>query len=398
MPDAPNRTTDDQVELGALLVLLHGARPPFRSVQTTYRIWRHDERAHAAFLADVEEQRRRGASISTFGASSGEAKPPEHEETVRIWREGERVRVEHQGGQRDGYYAVADGPRWWIWDERMGARSNQDDSSVGSNVGDELQIMLNPTPLLSSLRFHTGGISQVAGRATISAHAVPRPRDRQHGRAFELHELGTGADRYALEVDQALGVLLAVTAIRDEQPFHQITTLAIRFDEPIPAETFRFQAPKGEAIQTSRDRHRVQHITLTEAQQRAPFTVLMPDRVPADWQVHCTFIEPSRRPPSPAQVSLGYRSDDGHHSISISQIASADRPSHHYENMINDDDWQDVTRDGTSVKVRPAAWGQAQAHLEREGTFVFLVSDSLTNDELATIAAGLRPAPTSSGI
>lgn len=48
----------------------------------------------------------------------------EHKETVRIWRAGERVRVEHHGGERDGYYAVAE----------------------------ELQIMLNPVPLLSSLR------------------------------------------------------------------------------------------------------------------------------------------------------------------------------------------------------------------------------------------------------
>jgi hypothetical protein len=61
--------------------------------------------------------------------------------------------------------------------------------------------------------------------------------------------------------------------------------------------------------------------------------------------------------------------------------------------MVNGDDWQDLTRDGTSIKVRPSGWGQAQAHLERDGTFVFLVSDNLTSDQLATIAAGLRPAP-----
>jgi hypothetical protein len=119
----------------------------------------------------------------------------------------------------------------------------------------------------------------------------------------------------------------------------------------------------------------------------------MPDQVPASWQVHCTFFEASQRPPSPPQVSLNYRSDDGHESISISQMAATDRASHHYENMVNGDDWQDLTRDGTSIKVRPSGWGQAQAHLERDGTFVFLVSDNLTSDQLATIAAGLRPAP-----
>lgn len=258
--------------------------------------------------------------------------------------------------------------------------------------------MLNPTPLLSSLRFRGAGSSQVAGRATMTAHAVPRPQDPRHGRSLELHQLGTGAHLYQLEVDQERGVLLAVTAIRNERPFHKITALAIRFDEPIPAETFQFEPPEGEEIQPTRDRHRLQHVTLTEAQQRAPFTVLMPDRVPASWQVRCTFFEASERPPSPAQVSLSYHSDDGHQSISISQMAAADRASHHYENMVNDDNWQEVTRDGTSVRVRPAGWGQAQAHLDRDGTFVFLVSDNLTGDQLATIAAGLRHAPSTGSI
>jgi hypothetical protein len=391
-------TSHNQVELGALLVLLHGADAPFRYVQATYRIWRHDERVHAAFLADAEEQKRRGASITLYGVSDGEPKPPEHEETVRIWRDGERFRVEHHGGHRDGYYAVADGPLWWIWDESMGARSNQDEPTVGSNVGQELQVMLNPTPLLSSLHFRATGSSQVAGRATVTAHATPRPQDPRPGGSFELHELGTGAHHYQLEVDEERGVLLAVTAIRDEQPFHKITTLAIRFDEPIPSETFQFEPPEGEEIQTTRDSHRLQHVTLTEAQQRAPFTVLMPDRVPASWQARCTFFEASQRPPSPAQVSLNYRSDDGHESMSISQMAAADRASHHYENMVNNDDWQELTRDGTSVNVRPAGWGQAQAHLERDGTFAFLVSHNLTSDQLATIAAGLRPAPSTSSI
>lgn len=79
-------------------------------------------------------------------------------------------------------------------------------------------------------------------------------------------------------------------------------------------------------------------------------------------------------------------------------MAAADRAAHHYENMVNTDDWQEMTRDGTSVKVRPAGWGQAQAHVERDGTFAFLISDNLTGDQLVTIAAGLRPAPSSGSI
>jgi hypothetical protein len=387
-----------EVELGELLALLHGAEYPFRTVHATYRTWRHEERLREAFLADIEEKKRRGASISSVRAvRTGEPAHPESEETMRVWREGERVRQEHHGGHRDGLYGVADGPLWWFWDEHMGARSNQDDPSVGGPIGQELQVMLNPTPLLSALDFRVAKSSEVAGRATVTAQATPRPQDPHHGRFVrELHELGTGAHRYQLEVDRERGVLLAVTAIRHERPFRKITTLAIRFDEPIPAETFRFVPPEGEEIQPVQSRrHDLQHITLTEAQQRAPFTVLMPDHVPANWRMHCMLIEASQRPPHPAHLSLSYHSSDGHESVSIAQSAAAENQ---YANMINDENWQEMDRGGTSVNVRPAEWGQAQAYIERDGTFAFLVSDNLTSDQLATIAAGLRPAPSTGSI
>lgn len=398
MTEVPPSAGDSGADLGALLVLLHDADAPCRSVQAAWRVWRHEERLNQAFRADAEEQRRQGASISTFSYGRGTPEPDEREETVRIWREDDRFREEHHGGPRDGYYAVADGPLWWVWDERMGARSNEEDPSVGSNVGQELEVMLNPTPLLSALRFRVTGASSVAGRPTITAHASPRPYDARLGRALELHQLGTGAREYELEVDQERGVLLAATATRDGQPFHRITALTITFDEPIPQETFRFTPPAGEKVQTLHNFPRRHHLTLPEAQQRVPFTVLMPDHVPAGWQVHCDYLEASERPPSPAQIALSYRSSDGHESVSIDQMANGDRASHHYENMVADENWQQITRNEISIQVRPAEWGQAQAYLERDGTFVFLVSNNLTADQIATLAAGLRAAPSNGSI
>jgi hypothetical protein len=388
----------DAVELGALLALLHGADAPLDTVEVIYRVWRHRERAHAAFLADAEEQKRRGASISFFGSGKAQPEPAEYEETVRIWRAGERVRVEHHGGERDGYYAVADGPLWWMWDERNGAHSNQDDPSVGSGVGEELQIMRNPTPLLSSLRFQPTGSSEVAGRPTIRARGVPRPQDARRGPpALELHELGTGADYYELEIDRQFGVLLAVTAVRGGEPFHRIMTVAAAFDQPIPDDTFRFEPPSGEPIQTRtwHESH-VEHVTLVEAQQRAPFTVLMPDTVPANWQVQCRLIRPSERPPSPMQIGVIYCSTDGHESISLSEFPAGG--SNPYRELGDGEGWETVTREGIEMRARPATWGQAQVELEREGTFVHLMSDNLTQDQVLTIAAGLRPAPTTSSI
>jgi hypothetical protein len=396
MTGSSENAREDPAGLGALLVVLHGADARSGTVEVTYRVWRHLERLQAAFTANAEEQQRRGASFSTFRIGQSRPQPAEVEETVRIWRDGERSRIEHHGGPRDGFYAVTDGPRWWMWDEQNGAHSNQDDPSVRSGVGEELQFMLNPASLLGSLRFQVTGSSEVAGRPTISAHGTPRPRDARHGLGFELHELGMGADLYELEVDRQLGVLLAVTALRDGQPFHSITTLTAAFDQPIPDDTFRFEPPAGEQIQSSWGEERVEHITLVEAQQQAPFTVLMPDTVPADWQVQCRLIRASERPPSPMQIGLIYQSIDGHERISLSQFPAGG--SDPYRELGDGEDWETVTRDGIEMKTRPSRWGQAQVELERDGTFVHLMSDNLTRDQVLSIAAGLRPAPTTSSI
>lgn len=192
-------------------------------------------------------------------------------------------------------------------------------------------------------------------------------------------------------------MLLAATAIRGGQPFYTITTLAISFDEPIPAKTFQFEPSEGEQVQSLLgDFFRPRRMTPAEAQCCAIFNVLVPDRVPTDWQGHCTFREASPRPPFPAHVSLFYRSSDGHHSVSISQTAAADA-SQHYGAMIGDKSWQEVLRDGVLIQIRPADGGlPAQARLARYGTFAWVTSQSLTADQLATIAASLKPAPETS--
>jgi hypothetical protein len=314
---------------------------------------------------------------------------------VRIWRADDRVREEHEGGWRDSGYEVRDGNLWWSWDERSGAISNQEDPSVGRGIGEEVSFMLDPTPLLGSLRFAVVGRARVAGRETITVDAVPRPVDhRRHPPSFELHQLGSGADRYRLEVDAQLGVLLEVVALRDGASFQKITTTEVKFDPPIPEERFRFRPPAGEEIRSSYGRRPVR-LSLREAQERAPFTVLIPDRIPDDWHVYCLFLDASDRPAWPGSVALIYNSDDGHEGVSLSEFPASDKSSV----MLADDQWEDVVRDGTTVRAtRRDARSEAQAQLEHDGTFVILTSRTLTRDQLATIAAGLKPAPTTSSI
>jgi hypothetical protein len=405
MSEVPHSAGGDEGGLAALLVLLNGAAESFRTVHVTYRVWRHEQRLQEAFRAHVEAQKRRGGVVFAAAPHGGEPGPAETKETIRIWRAGQQLRQEHHGGWRDGAYGVIDGPQWWSWSEQMRAMSGHGDTNFGGYIDRGFEVMLNPAPLVGWLDLAVAGNSRCAGRATLTAHAATRlggprgvkvPSDWRMFRT--LGALGVGADSYHLEVDRERGVLLAVTAVRDGQPFSAITTLAVGFDEPIPAETFQFKPPEGEQIRSFRDfLPRPELVSVAEAQRRAPFTVLVPDHLPAGWwqMPRCTYCEATER--FSASVFMVYRSDTGHQGVMIRQIPAADAPRQ-YAMFFGDQSWNEVLRGGALIKIRPAGERQPQAHLTRNETFAYLESQNLTTDELAIIAASLRPAPETGGI
>ena len=374
MPDTVNDDDRDPPELGAILELLHRADAGFTTVQATYRIWRHDERSAAAFRANFDERKRRGVvirAVPTSQRQSGAPEPVEHEEVLRIWREADPVREEHEGGRRDGAYGVRSGDYWWSWNPDMGAVSNEGDPNFGGGVGEQLSVMLDPTPLLGAMKFTAVGRSTIAGRATLTADATARPSDpRQElasiARDQLLGELSMHADHYRLEIDVERGVLLEAVAVHDGEPFYRITTVEVAFDHPIADERFHFEPPAGEQIQLKGNPPPPQRLSVPEAQQRAPFTVLIPDHIPANWHVYCFFIEAStrRRFRQPAQLTLHYGSDDGNESVSITEFATTNRLNA-YEELLRGDAWHDVERDRTVVRVtEPDTFGpQAQAYL-----------------------------------
>jgi hypothetical protein len=134
-----------------------------------------------------------------------------------------------------------------------------------------------------------------------------------------------------------------------------------------------------------------------EAQQRAPSTVLIPDGIPANWNVHCVFTEPrTTAVAGPGVTQLQLRR--GARERLPYAIAAADRPDHH-DHLTRGERWKEVSRNGTVVHVtKPQQGPQAQAHVERDGTFVFLISDTPTGEQLVTLAASLKPAPSTSSI
>ena len=115
MSESAGLTRGDLSSLGALLALLHRADAAFDSVAATYRFWRHEERASAAWRAQIEEEKLRGAAITSFALHDDSDRPAETEEVLRSWRAAGCVREEREGGPRDGAYAVRDGDAWWAW-------------------------------------------------------------------------------------------------------------------------------------------------------------------------------------------------------------------------------------------------------------------------------------------
>jgi hypothetical protein len=241
---------DNDAALGALLALVDHPGPRFQSIQATYRVWHDDVLLREARHADVEALRASGRSIMSYSSTTGEPGPAETEELVRFWRQDDGFRYEIHGGHQDGLLDVAANGVWWWWQPGMGGRSNEEDPSVPNPVK-ELPFVLDPERLLGLVEFEATGRSEVAGRATISARAT-RLSPKPNSPMMTLYSLGSGADRYELELDSERGVLLNVSAIYNGQVIKTITAQTIEFDATIPLAVFTFELPEGEGMRPLR--------------------------------------------------------------------------------------------------------------------------------------------------
>ena len=139
----------------------------------------------------------------------------------------------------------------------------------------------------------------------------------------------------------------------------------------------------------------LEKLSLAEAQRRTSFTVWLPRDVACDWELECSYVAASENPRSGSSVHLDYRSAHTHERVIISQSPVENRGSV-WDEVIGSDPWEQITVDGITIYIggsdQISQGGQAQAYLEREGTFVFLMSETLTRHQLVHIAAGLREA------
>ncbi len=372
-------------ELGDLLELIHGAGERWQTARLTLREWQHPGRIGEAIEQLEREQSAAGARQITFYGGTGEPEPEEIEQIVRVWVDGDRAREEREGPDAFPTLGIRDGSRWWLYSKESGASTNEGDPDTQSGVGEEALTLLVPGHLLGTLRLEHLGEVVVAGRPALLARGTARTRDRSE--AF-FHRLGFGADGYELAFDRERGVLLRTTGMFEGRPLTSTEVIEIAFDEAFPPETFRFELPEGESFQPLASN--LEHVTLERAAELAPFSVLAPADVPADWRLDVLYFTGGDRPPVPPSVTLQYRSRDASQELSITQTAG-DAPEHE-EWLEWDDDGAD---DGGGVLVaglaEPRGLEPGYAQVERQGTRATLSSTQLPRERLRSLARSLRP-------
>jgi outer membrane lipoprotein-sorting protein len=159
--------------LGDVLELLHGAYDRFETVRLVAHDFQHVARSRRAFERFSGESG--GTAHSTVSFSRSEAEPETREGIVRLWFEKpQRVREEREGGLGGATLGIRDGERWWMYSPDSGARSNEDDVSVGSGVGQQYEHFLDPSALIPALTFELLDETDVAGRRALRLFGRPR--------------------------------------------------------------------------------------------------------------------------------------------------------------------------------------------------------------------------------
>jgi outer membrane lipoprotein-sorting protein len=335
-----------------------------------------------------ERQAQGGWSHTTFSLGRADPAPSLRVEETRFWHEKpgrfrEEITSDHPNA-RNGWVAVRDGDRWWSYDPRNGAISNEDDPEVGTGVGDELAALLDPVDLLAAYELTVLGRGEVSGRASIDMRAIDRKTEHHR-----FHSFPRWGDELRCSIDAERGILLRSAALVDGEEFTSAELSELVFDEPIGPETFVLELPEGETF-ASLDRHEIAWVTLPQAVERASFKVFAVRKLPdGDWRIHAHYAVRRRRPPIPESVSIHYMRDDAQRQLSLSE-SPAHAPASDWPEVVDE---EAVVRGGVSYLVHAGEDGDfgppATVRFERDGTRIVMSSQTLDVDSLLELAAEL---------
>jgi outer membrane lipoprotein-sorting protein len=370
-------------ELGEALALMHRAGERFETLRATVREWYHAEDARRAgerYAATPDGREEGWADLLDQREEHGGWQS--RESVLRLWVEKpDRVREEREGGAPGLEIGIRDGELWWMYDPEWGVESNEDDPSVGSGVGQGIEHLLDPAPLLGALKFKLLGRSTVAGRDAIRLQAQPRANV---GHSFALIQLGREAEEYEVAIDAERGVILREAALSGGREYRVTEMLEVAFDERFPPGTFTLTLPSGEAPRRNEDVE-PQQVELEEAARLASFPVFAA-RLPSPWLERVSYFRGDPRQRYPETVAIHYWLEDASHQVSLLEHAADELYSldEHFR-------WERIERDGEQLEVsRQTPPVETRVRVTRDGTSATLSAANLPLDDLVDLALALE--------
>ena len=382
--------------LGDVLELLHSADEPKGTLRCVVRIRRETRGQEEAARRHAERSRGTASVAMVVATAEARSERPTHTESVyRLWFHGrQRVREEadDEGRTRLG---VRDGDTWWIWDDYSGAITNDGDAHHQAGIGQQVEWLLDPGPLLAVLRFGSVRRATVGGRDAFVVRAV----ERAAGDRLVLITLPFGYDEYELAVDAERGVVLRAACLLDGREVTVFEMVELAFDEEFPADTFVFAPPAGETVQRAQDRFQHHDMTLEEVAERASFTVFAPTGLALGWRLWAMYVPRSDRPPVAEAVHLHLHRHDAAHAVSITERTAAAGDPAALSAHVPADQWETRRVDGLEARVYAGERGRGGIPgplvvLEREGTQIEISGQGMEIEALLELAGSLEPAPT----
>ena len=244
--------------LGEVLERLYTAWDNLSSVQGTMRLRSDLQRTHQAFEAwqhgsvpgsvQVLRTSVTDRDSSSVAESVDDSEPNIVESVFCFWMTKPwRWRVETsviEQGQMSALreILVINGATWWTWTTDGGvytnARAAHPEQLQHSGVDHALLVMLDPAPLLGTLRMRIDGSAAALGRQGDLVTATARNPQMDSG-------LWPGAEGYKLLVDRQHGILLRAEAYQAGDNYAETAFSDLALDQVIPEERFVFEAPPG---------------------------------------------------------------------------------------------------------------------------------------------------------
>lgn len=303
------------------------------------------------------------------------------ERVTRIWRTtANRVRLELVSGE-EVIVQVVDGRRWWYERNGEGVTTGEDGRPpFGRSATAEIDSFARH---LGRFDLEVLGPARHAERPCVRIRAVPRPTP-----AWTMQIDRLRGDEHEALIDEDQGLVVRLESRQDAEVVALSEYTELHLDEELDDALLDQPAP-GATVHTDAERRRDFFPSLGEAVERAPFTVLVPERLPPD--ACLTSVHLGRRTDSTHTVlGLVYDLHRGEHLL----INEAAVPAA----LSATTDWARVDHEGLAMWL----WGPGEStpgvsrylRTARYGTEVMVSAPAAMHREmLVDLAASLAPAP-----